>query len=201
MFDPAVIPFPGLRCIAATVVVTMTVMSSVSAQPMPTSPQALAQAGPSQPSSPQAVPEPPSQQSEPPSSSEPRKENPGLLNEIGKLFEKPSSILPALKSPQETIDDLSTRARDATKDASDALSRLAKSPGVSGRVKCSVAANGAPDCKAAADKLCQSKGFKEGKGLETDSTRNCSAVALLSGRKPDESECRTDNYVTRAICQ
>ena len=31
-----------------------------------------------------------------------------------------------------------------------------------------VAANGAPDCKAGADRLCQSKGYKEGKSLDTD---------------------------------
>ena len=30
---------------------------------------------------------------------------------------------------------------------------------------CPVAANGAPDCKAASDKFCQTKGFKEGKSL------------------------------------
>ena len=99
-------------------------------------------------------------------------------------------MLPTLKSPKETIDD-----------AADALSRLTKSPGVKGRVACPVAANGAPDCKAAADKLCQSKGFKEGKSLDVDTTRNCSARALLSGRKPEESECRTETYVTRAVCQ
>ena len=55
--------------------------------------------------------------------------------------------------------------------------------------------------RPAADKLCQSKGFKEGKSLDIDTARNCSARALLSGRKPEESECRTENYVTRAVCQ
>ena len=160
----------------------------------PAWPQAAPQTAPSD----QAEPAP---QSEPAPSPEPPKENPGLLNEIGKLLEKPSSMLPALKSPREAIDDLNARAKDMTKDAADSLSRLTKSPGVKGRVTCPVAANGAPDCKLAADKLCQSKGFKEGKSLDVDTTRNCSARALLSGRKPDESECRTETYVTRAVCQ
>jgi hypothetical protein len=132
------------------------------------------------------VPAAPAPQAEP----EPRKENPGLLNEIGKLLEAPSSVLPTLKSPKETIDD-----------AAGALSRLAKSPGVKGRAICPLAPNGAPDCKLGADKLCQGKGFKEGKSIDVDTTRNCSARSLLSGRKPDESECRTDTYVTRAVCQ
>jgi len=147
------------------------------AQPSP-SPQGA----PAQPAPEQSVPAPPSDPAP--------KENPGLINEIGKLLEKPASMLPTLKSPRETIDD-----------AADALSRLTKSPGVKGRAACPVAANGAPDCKAAADKLCQSKGFKEGKSLDVDTTRNCSARALLSGRKPEESECRTETYVTRAVCQ
>jgi hypothetical protein len=142
----------------------------------------------------QATPQPAqpaSEQSEPPPPDRPApKENPGLINEIGKLLEKPGSLLPTLKSPKETIDD-----------AADALARLAKSPGVKGRAACPVAANGAPDCKAGADRLCQSKGFKEGNSLDVDTTRNCSVKALLSGRKPDESECRTETYVTRAVCQ
>jgi hypothetical protein len=159
-------------------------------------PQAAPQPAPSV----QAEPSPAPQQSEP-VPPEPPKENPGLLNEIGKLLEKPSSMLPTLKSPKEAIDDFNARAKDMTKDATDSLSRLTKSSMATGRVVCPVSANGAPDCKAASDKLCQSKGFKEGKSLAMDTTRNCSAKSLLSGRKPDESECRTENFVTRALCQ
>jgi hypothetical protein len=150
--------------------------AQATAQPAPSAPGA-----PAQPAPEQSAPAPPDPAP---------KENPGLINEIGKLLEKPASMLPTLKSPKETIDD-----------AADALSWLTKSPGVKGRAACPVAANGAPDCKVAADKLCQSKGFKQGKSLDVDTTRNCSAKALLSGRKPEESECRTETYVTRAVCQ
>jgi hypothetical protein len=168
--------------IAAAAAGLLTMMAADRAWPQATTqPAPSTQAAPAQPAPQQSEPAPP--ETAP-------KENPGLLNEIGKLLEKPSSMLPTLKSPKETIDD-----------AADAISRLTKSPGVKGRVACPVAANGAPDCKAAADRLCQSNGFKEGKSLDVDTTRNCSAKALLSGRKPDESECRTDNYVTRALCQ
>jgi hypothetical protein len=138
----------------------------------PASPQAAS------PSSPEPVQAPP----EPPVEAPPRRENPGLINEIGKL-------LPTLKSPKESIDD-----------AADALSRLTKSPGVKGRVVCPAAPGGGPDCKAAADKLCRDNGFKEGNSLDVDTTRNCSAMSLLSGRKPDESQCRTETWVTRAVC-
>jgi hypothetical protein len=122
-------------------------------------------------------------------------ENPGLINEMGKLFGK---ILPPLKSPGETVDDLNSRARDA----GDALSRLAKpSSMVSGRTICPIAVNGMPDCKMGADKLCQSKGYKEGKSLNTDSAQTCSAKVLIPGRTRKPDDCRTDNYVTSALCQ
>jgi hypothetical protein len=161
-------------------------------------PQAATQPAPSVQAEPAPAP-----QSEPAPLPEPAppKENPGLLNEIGKLLEKPSSMLPTLKSPKEAIDDLNARAKDMTKDATDSLSRLTKSSMATGRVACPLSANGAPDCKAASDKLCQSKGFKEGKSLAMDTTRNCSAKSLLMGGKPDERDCRTENFVTRALCQ
>jgi hypothetical protein len=146
-------------------------------------------------------PQPPApQQNEPAPPSPP--ENPGLINEIGKLWEKSKSILPTLKSPQEAIEDFNTRAKDATRDAGEGLSRLAKpSLMVSGRMGCPVSANGAPDCKAGADKLCQSKGYQEGKSLDTDAAEKCSAKVYLPGRKREPGDCRTENYVTRALCQ
>jgi hypothetical protein len=125
-----------------------------------------------------------------------------VFNEIGKMFEKSLSILPSLKSPGETIEDWNARAKDATKDVGDTLSRLAKPSSIAtGRMICPVSANGAPDCKAASDKLCQSKGFKEGKSLNTDSAETCSAKVLIPGRPRKPDDCRTDHYVTRALCQ
>jgi hypothetical protein len=118
-------------------------------------------------------------------------ENPGLLNELGKMFDK----LPTLKSPQQTIEDLNARARDAA-------SWLAKpSSMVSGRIICPVSANGAADCKLGADKLCQTKGFKQGKSLNVDAAQTCSAKVLIPGRTRKPDDCHTDNYVTTALCQ
>ena len=124
-------------------------------------------------------------------------ENPGLLNEMGKALEKSLSILPTLKSAGETFDDL----RDAAKTAGEGLSRLTGGSMAEGRIKCPVSANGAPDCKAAADKLCQAKGFKGGKSLSTDSAEACSAKVLIPGRTRKPDDCRTDNFVIRALCQ
>jgi hypothetical protein len=129
-------------------------------------------------------------------------ENPGLFNEMGKALEKSLSILPTLKSTGEALDDLNARARDAAKDAGESLSRLTNPALVAtGRSKCPVSANGGSDCKMAADKVCQAKGFKEGKSLTIDSVEACSPKVLIPGRARKPDDCRTDNYVTRALCQ
>ncbi len=130
---------------------------------------------------------------------QPAPQNPGLINEMSKLIDK---ITPSIKGPGETLDDLNARTKDAVKDAGDALSRLAK-PGsmVSGRTICPAGSGGTPDCRAAADRLCQSKGYREGKSLNTDSAQTCSAKVLIPGRQRKPDDCRTDNYVTAALCQ
>jgi hypothetical protein len=141
---------------------------------------------------------PPSAPAAPPASAE----NPGLLNEMGKALEKSLSILPTLKGTGEALDDLNARAKDAAKDAGESLSRLANPASMAtGRIKCPLAANGASDCKVAADKLCQAKGFKEGKSLTIDSVEACSPKVLIPGRTRKPDDCRTDNYATRALCQ
>jgi hypothetical protein len=161
-------------------------------------PQAMAPS-PAAPNSPspslglreQGPPAPPQPSTSTPPAPPAREENPGLINEMGKLFDKLPSILPPIKSPGETA-----------KDASDALSRLAKpSVMITGRVSCPVSTNGAPDCKVAADQLCQSKGYKEGKSLNADSAEKCSPKVLIPGRQRKPDDCRTDTYVTRALCQ
>ncbi|AWM09858.1 hypothetical protein [Bradyrhizobium symbiodeficiens] len=126
-------------------------------------------------------------QAAPPPSTPPPAENPGLIHEMGKLFDKLPSILPPIKSPSETMNDLSRLAKPSTM--------------VSGRTACPASSNGAPDCKQAADQLCQSKGYKEGKSLNADSAEKCSAKVLIPGRQRKPDDCRTDTFVTSALCQ
>jgi hypothetical protein len=195
---------------AAAMLTSMIAASSAwpqAASPVPSAPSSLGlqnlgpqDLGLQQPAQQAAPDRPAPQQGEPaPSAAPPAgEENPGLFNEMGKLFQKSLSVLPPLKSPGETIDDWNARA----KDAGDTLSRLAKpSSMVTGRMICPVSANGASDCKAGADKLCQTKGFKEGKSLNGDSAESCSAKVLIPGRARKPDDCRTNNYVTRALCQ
>lgn len=138
-----------------------------------------------QPSAQQPLPPEPPHVELPPAPVE--RENPGLINEIGKLFERSKSILPPLKSPSETMNDLSTLVRPSSM--------------VTGRAPCMVAANGAPDCKSGADRLCQSKGFKEGKSLDTDASEKCLPAVYLPGHKRGPNDCKTENFVTRALCE
>jgi hypothetical protein len=129
---------------------------------------------------------------------QPTPENPRLINEMGKLIDK---LKPSIKSPSETFDDLNARAKDAAKDAGDAISRLEPGSMVSGRMVCPLGADRTPDCRSGADKLCQGKGYKEGKSLNTDSAETCSAKVLIPGRQRKPDDCRTDTYVTTALCQ
>ena len=168
----------GTHVVTAVAAMSMLTLATGAAWPQGVSPppSSLGVQTPAQQTAPQ--------QTEPAPSPAPpaREENPGLLNELEKLWDKSKSILPTLKSPQETIEDLNARAKDATRDAGESLSRLAKpSSVVSGRMVCPASTNGAPDCKLGADKLCQSKGFKEGKSLNADSAETCSAKVLIPG--------------------
>lgn len=87
--------------------------SSPPSSPSPSSPSVSlgvqTPAQPATPGRPAAATVEPAPSSPPPA----REENPGLINEMGKMFEKSLSILPTLKSPGETIDDLNARAKDA----------------------------------------------------------------------------------------
>jgi hypothetical protein len=144
----------------------------------------------------QSVPPASQQQAEPPAQPAPpaREESPGLINEIGKLWDKSISVLPKIKNPSETLEDI--------KGAGDSLTNMARpSTVVTGRAACVVAANGAPDCKTGADRLCQTKGFKEGKSLDTDAAEKCSPKAYIPGRKREPGDCKTENYVIKALCQ
>jgi len=147
-------------------------------------PPSLGVQSPSQQSAPAAPPQQP--EPTPPA----REENPGLVNELGKLWDK----LPKIKSPSETLEDI--------KGAGEGLTNLAK-PAimVTGRMACMVSANGAPDCKAGAERLCQSKGYKDGKSLDVDAAEKCAPKAYIPGRQRQPGDCKTENYVIKALCQ
>lgn len=165
----------------------MLLASAIAAWPQG-APSSLGVQPPAQQSVPNSAPQ--QQQPQPETAPPAREENPGLINEIGKLWDK----LPKIKTPSETLDDI--------KGASDNLTSMAKpSTMVSGRMACVADARGAPDCKAGADRLCQTKGYKEGKSLDVDAAEKCSPKVFIPGRKREPGDCKTENYVIKALCQ
>lgn len=143
----------------------------------------------------------PSQQTVPPATAPtppaPERGNPGLIEEFGKLLkDSASSLSSTLPTPSQTLEGLNS----STKDATDSLKRIAPLSSqtmTTGRTLCPAAANGAPDCKRGADQLCKEKGYAEGRSVDVESTQKCSAKAYFSG----QGACRTENFVTRAVCQ
>jgi hypothetical protein len=131
-------------------------------------------------------------------------ENPGLVNEIGKLLKNPTSLLPSFSAPtaDPPTPDASKPepATEAAKPA-ETPSRPIVPAMVSGRAVCPVSSTGGPDCKAAADTLCRAKGYSDGKSLASDAVEKCSAKLLIPGRARQPGDCKTESFVTRAWCQ
>lgn len=126
----------------------------------------------------------------------PRSGSSGFVEELGKLLKDSASHLSSgLKGSQKTLEDFNAK----TKSATDGLTKMQSV--TTGRAACPVAANGAPDCNTAAETLCKAKGFANGKSLDIETAEKCSARVYISGRTGAPGECRTENFVTRALCQ
>jgi len=89
---------------------------------------------------------------------------------------------------------------DGAKEAADAVARIPNTRPVTGHQTCRIAPNGAPDCVAAANALCKSKGFASGKSLDMTTAEVCPPKVYLSGRNTGPG-CTTETFVSRALCQ
>ena len=95
-------------------------------------------------------------------------------------------------------------AKGAATGAAEVASTAARLPGshiATGRERCTIAPNGAPDCRAAAVALCKSKSFNGGTSVEFEDVENCPASVLLAGKRPEERSCPTEYFVTKSLCQ
>ncbi|HYZ43712.1 MAG TPA: hypothetical protein VE667_02535 [Xanthobacteraceae bacterium] len=131
---------------------------------------------------------------------------PGLVDAIGGwLGDSTTRFRLDLQDAQQTFDQLTDQTREAAKEvAKDATGAMIGVPNmriVTVRERCPRAASGGPDCQTAAAMACRGKGFAGGKSLDTQSEQKCPAQVLLRGRTPNELECRTETFVTRALCQ
>jgi hypothetical protein len=126
---------------------------------------------------------------------------PSLVDTIGRWFDDGTTQFKSnLQGAQQSFDQFADQTRDAATDATDAVIGLPNTRIVPVRERCALAGSG-PDCNAAAIVACRSKGFTTGKSLDTQSEQKCPAQVLLRGRAPNDGECRTETFVTRALCQ
>jgi hypothetical protein len=127
---------------------------------------------------------------------------PGFIDVFGRWLEQGASKFKSdMQGAQESMDKLGSQARDAAKDATGTVIGLPNARAMTGRERCTPAGNGAPDCPTAAVALCRGKGFQTGRSLDTQSEQKCPTKLLLEGRAPNNTECPTEIFVTRAMCQ
>jgi hypothetical protein len=110
----------------------------------------------------------------------------------------------AAKGAADAATTVGKGAVDVAKGAADVATtaaRLPMSSFSSGRERCTIAPNGAPDCRVAADALCKNKGFKSGTSVEFENAENCPAQVLLAGKSPSERNCPIEYFVTKSLCQ
>jgi hypothetical protein len=160
---------------------------------------------------PQAQPTP----SADPAQQPPKKE--GFVDALGRWFDQGAQDFKAnlekmkefnekaVQNAKEFNEKAAQNAREAaaataaaTREATDALMKLPTTRVVEGKEKCEPAPNGSPDCNAAAEKICKSKGFAGGKSADIQSVRKCSARAWLGG---GDGACTNESIVVRAACQ
>ena len=156
------------------------------------------------PSAPQVAPQAAPAQPAPP----PKKD--GFFDALGKWWDQSAADFDAsLKKMKTSIEETNERnakamreatqgAATATKEATDALSKLSTTRIVEGKERCALAPNGSPDCGPAAESICKAKGFKTGQSANIESARKCSARALLTR---NDADCVNETIVTRAACQ
>jgi hypothetical protein len=158
-----------------------------------------------------------------PTTAQPPRANyqPGFIDAFGRFIGDSASKLNSrvnsqLKSTNETLGNLGSQTTGAAKDAAEGAAQAAVGTAkqaagaiiglpsqhiVTGRERCAAAANGAPDCRTAADAACRAKGFAAGKSLDTQSAEKCPARVWLSGRLPADGDCQLETFVTRSVCQ
>lgn len=134
------------------------------------------------------------------------REEPGLLESIANWLDR--NVGPAFQGAGKQVETFGHEAGVAAKttvnnakDAAGAVARIPAARVMFGHEKCRTAPNGAPDCVAAAERLCKGKGFDMGKSLDMTTSEVCSAKVMLQGRTGAPGECHDETFVSRALCQ
>jgi hypothetical protein len=127
---------------------------------------------------------------------------PGFIDAFGRWLEQGAAKLKSdMQGAQENFDKLGNQARDSAKETTGTVIGLPNARVVTGRERCAAIKGGGSDCQAAADTVCRGKGFQGGNSVDTQSEQKCPTKLLLEGRAPNDTECPTTIFVTRAMCQ
>jgi hypothetical protein len=126
----------------------------------------------------------------------------GFLESAGKwLDQQVSGAKDAFRNLGREAGIAAKSTADSAKDAADTLTKqFPAATVVSGHEVCKIAPNGAPDCDTAANAICKAKGFKAGKSVDMTTAETCPAKVYMAGRSSGP-ECRTETFVSSAICQ
>ena len=181
---------------AASVCALFLVVSALAqeAQPLSPSPNQSPSQSPSQNPNQPAI--------NPPAAQTPPAFQPGFIDAVGRWLEQGATKLKSdMQEAQENADKFGSQARDAAKETTSAVIGLPNARVITGRERCTAAPGGGSDCQVAADAVCRGKGFQGGKSLDTQSEQKCPTKLLLEGRAPNDAECPTTIFVTRAMCQ
>ena len=135
-------------------------------------------------------------------------EEPGFFDGIANWFDRQvSGIGSQLKGAGSQVENFGYEAGiaakttvDGAKGVGDAVVKIPAARLVRGHERCQNAPNGAPDCVAAANAMCKSKGFESGKSADMTTAEICPAQVYLSGRSSGEG-CHIETFVSRALCQ
>src|SRR5689334_15498816 len=135
-------------------------------------------------------------------------EDTGFFATVGRWFSQQSAnVNSTFKDARQKVEGFGQEAGAAAKstvegakDAAGAVARIPNVRTVSGHEKCQVAPNGAPDCVAAANAICKTKGLDSGRSLDMTTAEICPPKVWMAGRSTGP-ECRIETFVSRAVCQ
>jgi hypothetical protein len=112
-----------------------------------------------------------------------------------------SNVTPSWPDTSKATSEAAADMAKGAAAAADAMGSLDTSRVIAGPVVCALAPNGAPDCRAAAERLCKQNGYNTGSSVDYVTAEKCPAEVTIAGRRPVPGECPIEHTVTKALCQ
>jgi hypothetical protein len=144
-------------------------------------------------------------------------QRPGFINEFGTWLQQGVTTMgagfgavvgtlggqanQAAKGATDATSTIAKGAADVARDTATTVGKLQTSSFISGRERCILAPNGAPDCRVAAQAMCRAKGYGSGAIIDFETAENCPPPYRVSSRNTPEGVCTMEHFVTRALCQ